>query len=350
MLYNKNMLNYYFTETDDGSTGLYSKTAGDILHSKEGALKEAFEKFINPANKILKSNDNLRILDLCSGVGYNLKALLTKMKNKCAQIDCVDINWDFILLSPFIIDNINDINMKLFLLSGFSFIDNFVDRINTLISNLEELGFKKFLCPSMTDLIKFLFREGYKDSGRALNLSFLHNIYYKYISTSMKYSLNFNEYSNIEINYKLGDARTIIKNLHNPYDLVFHDGFAPQKDPTLWTFDFLSLLKNNLHYNSLITTYSKSSPFRSALCNLNFFVGKTFSNGLEIGTIASLNHDNIICPLSDRDLKLLETNSGICYRDPFLNLQSSEILRNRELEQKNSNRQSRTSFSKLYSH
>ena len=38
----------YFTE--DGSVGLYSYADKDVYHSKFGALTEAWEKFILPAN------------------------------------------------------------------------------------------------------------------------------------------------------------------------------------------------------------------------------------------------------------------------------------------------------------
>ena len=43
----------YFT--NDGSVGLFSPEADDIYHSTYGALTEAYEKFIFPAEKnILK--------------------------------------------------------------------------------------------------------------------------------------------------------------------------------------------------------------------------------------------------------------------------------------------------------
>ena len=38
----------YFT--NDGSVGLFSPEADDIYHSTYGALSEAYEKFILPAN------------------------------------------------------------------------------------------------------------------------------------------------------------------------------------------------------------------------------------------------------------------------------------------------------------
>lgn len=132
----------YFTE--DGSIGLYSYAEKDVFHSKFGALTEAWEKFILPAKLEDFEFDNLKVLDVCYGIGYNTKALMSflinnkknKKKNiyekiiyivaictnklirknkrllsyiesKCdnkfssCQIDCLDINEELVQLSPF---------------------------------------------------------------------------------------------------------------------------------------------------------------------------------------------------------------------------------------------------------
>ena len=67
----------YYTE--DGSIGLYSFADKDVYHSKFGALTEAWEKFILPSgvDKLLKSKSEINVLDLCYGIGYNTKALMT---------------------------------------------------------------------------------------------------------------------------------------------------------------------------------------------------------------------------------------------------------------------------------
>lgn len=65
----------YFT--NDGSVGLYSAKYDDIYHSATGALTEAYEKFIYPIDwDILLMHDNINILDICYGVGYNTKSFL----------------------------------------------------------------------------------------------------------------------------------------------------------------------------------------------------------------------------------------------------------------------------------
>ena len=340
------MDNFNFIKTDDGSVGLYSDIANDILHSKTGALKEANEKFINPAKHILKKNKNLKILDICSGVGYNLKGALLNLQYKEATIDCLDINKTYILLSPIIQDGINDLDMKIFILSeilrcGFS-----LDEIYSLILKIEEKGLVEFLYPNMSNFIKYIKKEVYKTFPDVIQSTFLHNIYYKYISNSMKDCLETNKYERISINFKVGDARESLKISNFFYDIVFLDGFTPQKDPTLWTIDFLRLIKTKMNKNSILTSYSKSTPFRSALLNLNFHVGKTFLDNIDMGTVASINPCNINSPLNEYDIKLFQTRSGIPYKDSNLNLFSSQILLNREIEQKKSNKQSHTSFLK----
>ena len=165
----------------------------------------------------------------------------------------------------------------------------------------------------------------------------------------MKNCLKHTDNSNFSIRYHFDDARKTMKELNNTYDVVFLDAFSSQKDPTLWTIDFLSAVKDKMNKNSILVSYSKSTPFRSALIELGFFVGKTFINEIDMGTIASLNEENITNKLTDYDLKLLSTRSGITFKDPNLNLTAKEILTNREIEQKNSNRLSHTAFLKMYS-
>lgn len=69
--------------TADGSTGLYNNEVQDIYHSASGALSEAFDKFIEPIDfDLLISKDNIKILDICYGIGYNSKAFLNLILEK----------------------------------------------------------------------------------------------------------------------------------------------------------------------------------------------------------------------------------------------------------------------------
>lgn len=66
----------YFT--NDGSVGLYSEKDNDIYHSTYGALTEAYEKFILPSHleKFFEKNSEIKILDICFGIGYNSKSFV----------------------------------------------------------------------------------------------------------------------------------------------------------------------------------------------------------------------------------------------------------------------------------
>lgn len=162
------------------------------------------------------------------------------------------------------------------------------------------------------------------------------------------YNLNDTKYNNSSIKFHIGDARTEINNTKEHYDVVFLDAFSSQKDPTLWTIDFLSKIKDKMNNDSMLVTYSKSTPFRSALVQLGFFVGKTFIDGIDMGTVASFDKNKIINPLTDFDFQLLKTRSGIVYKDSSLSLSRFEILKNRENEQKASNLISHTQFLKNF--
>ena len=70
----------YYTE--DGSIGLYSFADKDVYHSKFGALTEAWEKFILPSGLEKNNNSEIKVLDVCYGIGYNTKALMSFFINK----------------------------------------------------------------------------------------------------------------------------------------------------------------------------------------------------------------------------------------------------------------------------
>ena len=77
------MRDYEFYYTQDGSIGLYSYADDDVYHSKFGAITEAWEKFILPSNieKKIQEQDSLKVLDVCYGIGYNTKALMSSIIN-----------------------------------------------------------------------------------------------------------------------------------------------------------------------------------------------------------------------------------------------------------------------------
>lgn len=75
----------YFTH--DGSVGLYSPEFNDIYHSATGALTEAYEKFVYPSNidYLIQSKQEIKVLDICYGIGYNTKSFLNYIFEKFSK-------------------------------------------------------------------------------------------------------------------------------------------------------------------------------------------------------------------------------------------------------------------------
>ena len=341
--------NINFEVTLDGSIGLFDKKIGDIFHSRTGALKEANDKFVNPILRILSYfSHDINVLDICFGIGYNTKALFQNFKGYNLNVDALEYNKNFILLSPFINDEINDDELKMFLISQ---IYNFTEQKSDLAEVLSEISnkeYEKYISPFTRRFIEQIKTERYIADPLSNEQPSLHNIYYKYISHSMESYLKPSDYNNSSINFFLGDARKSIFLTNKMYDVVFLDAFSPQKDPKLWTIDFLSVLKLKMKPNSVLLSYSKSAPFRSALLQLGFFVGKTYIDNTDMGTVASFNSFLIQNKLNQSDLDVLETRSGIPYRDINLSLSSSDIIINRSIEGAASDKISRTQYQKMF--
>lgn len=77
------MYEFYPHFTNDGSVGLFSAQEDDIYHSTHGALTESWQKFIVPSGieEYLNHHNEIKILDLCYGIGYNTKTSLQVFVN-----------------------------------------------------------------------------------------------------------------------------------------------------------------------------------------------------------------------------------------------------------------------------
>ena len=390
----------YFT--NDGSVGLYSPVDDDIYHSTYGALTEAYEKFILPANfdEYFKKNNEIKILDICFGIGYNSKSFLNYFcenfeKKLLAQniyidkidtdnkfnkifIKAIDMDKNLIFLSPFMKTNKKFIfNNKI----GFK-----QDKINKLLSNkikskyniakyVEIIFLKKIMkaCPQMLDDVEFLkllnnkkykryFSENlrhvfnyYHNYWYKTNLiskinGFLHNIYYKYISRSYKKALKHLKLNDFTFEVDIEDARQSLQNDKNKYNFVFLDAFSPAKCPALWTLDFLRLLNSHLDENGMVLTYSNSASIRNAFIQAGFWVGKIYDKKLDkyIGTVATKKLELIKYGLSEYDLGLINTKAGIVYRDESLSLDNESIIAAHAITVATSALQSSSKFIKTF--
>ena len=348
------MFDFSFIKTEDGSIGLYNHGINDVYHSKSGAKNESYDKFVLPSGMLnfAKENNSVNILDICYGIGYNTKSALYHLQkinpNVEIKIDALESNKIIILFSPFIKDAIEDKELNLYLLmnifeSGIVGLDYMHEVLKSVVSQnhdaLNELG---------ALYLKNYQIDGYKLSSKDYKTTFLHNIYYQYVSNSIKKGQKLNKYEKCVIKWHVDDARIAINDCSSNYDFVFLDAFTPEKNPTLWTIDFLSLVKRLMKQNSVLVTYSISAAFRSELLRLGFYVGKIIKDKNQIGTIASFKRNKIENHLTEFDLNFLKTNAGIFYHDKNLNSTKDNILNNRKFEIENSNRTSTTKFLKSY--
>ena len=411
----------YFTL--DGSVGLYSKGFNDIYHSATGALTEAYEKFIYPVNfDILLKNNDIKVLDICYGIGYNTKSFLNFIfenyflkKNKkfslhanthivsiytnnipCKNITNTDtIHGDNIFqkiyikavdndkfltfLSPFIktgekniknenldfdYKNIqkyleNDRNIlrpKIHPIINFLIFEKIARNLPDFLSDeelasiLDNKKYKAYFSPEIINLYKFYQNQWYKFKDKAADSLFLHNIYYQYISNRYKKSLKQYKLNDVQFEIKNEDARKIIKEDTNQYDLIFLDAFSPQKCPCLWSYEFFCELYKHLADNGMLLTYSKSASIRAAMLEAGFAIGKIYNEREKdfTGTIAVKNKALIKHPLSEFDFGLLKTRAGIFYRDENLTGQNEAINERRKFEVENSSRISSSHYKKLY--
>ncbi len=252
--------------TEDGSVGLYNKELDEIYHSKFGAKKEAYEKFVEPVLNI----KNAKILDICYGIGYNTKTALKYLKD-IVSVDCIEIDKD---------------------LAKSSYKFNFDKQIDKII----------------------------EDNLKKPNL----------------------------INFYFEDARKIIPKLNKKYDIIFHDGFAPYKQPELWSEELICEIVKLLDNNGAYLTYNHSKPVLNALNKTGIIIGKTVKDEKTIGTIASYNSDIITNPLTSAEIEMLNTKSAITYKDFNLSQTSFEIIKNRNEELKSSKLPSMSSLIKKY--
>lgn len=390
----------YFT--NDGSVGLYSPNDDDIYHSTYGALTEAYEKFILPANfsEYFKCKKQIKILDICYGIGYNSKSFLNyffqnfekeiqeKNINICAIdtdnklnkifIKAIDMDKNLFLLSPFI-----ETNKKIFFNNKIDFehekisrllnsktktkfkYDKFVnfiilkkilkicpdifenDEVNNLLSNKKYL---KYFDKATVNLYKFYKKQGYQTNLLCKISTFLHNIYYRYISKRYKTALKHLKLNDFIFEAEFDDARSVIKADQNIYDFIFLDAFTPAKCPCLWTIEFFKLLYSHISDDGIILTYSNSASVRNAFIQAGFWVGKIYNKDSDkfIGTIATKKLDLIKYGLSEYDLGLINTKAGIPYRDKDLTLNNEAILLAHAQEVATSGLQSSSKFIKTF--
>ena len=124
------------------------------------------------------------------------------------------------------------------------------------------------------------------------------------------------------------DARKSIKECITKFDAIYLDAFSPDKNPELWTYDFIMKLKDIMKKDAVLATYAGAFPVKGALLRAGFCVGQSPAFGRKnAGTTASLDESLIEIPLDAKEKNIvLRSTAGVPYRDPSLNANPGEIL------------------------
>ena len=118
-----------------------------------------------------------------------------------------------------------------------------------------------------------------------------------------------------------GDARDAVRMLEpESFDVIFQDGFSPDCNPELWSYDFVRALAKLLKRDGVMVSYSSAYPYRGALLRVGLAVGESEPFGRKRGgTVAAFNPTLLPIPLQEKERGIvLHSTAGVPYRDPNL--------------------------------
>lgn len=214
------------TLSEDGSYTAYSKEYDEHYHStKDGALNESLHKHVIPAMDIKKMQDEVVILDICFGLGFNTLATIYYHQQ-------------------------NNLTSKLKIYSP--------ELDKALVYSLKDFIYPKefsLLEPIIKALVE---KQVYEDE-------------------------------NLYVEVFLGDAREYVKRFENFFDIVYQDAFSPSTNPTLWTQEYFADIAKSIKKDGILTTYSTALKTRLALHQNEFFIYMNEGEKFRTSTIASLS-------------------------------------------------------------
>lgn len=220
-----NTPNHIMTLSEDGSYTAYSKEYDEHYHStKDGALHESLKKHIEPTFQIKQDQDEIKILDICFGLGFNTLATLYHHKK-------------------------NNLTSKIFIYSP--------ELDGELVRSLKNFSYPKEF-EEFQEIIITLSQDGiYEDE-------------------------------NFYIEVFLGDAREYIKRFEDIFDIVYQDAFSPSVNPILWTKEYFQDIKKSMKKDGILSSYSTALKTRLALYENDFCIYLNSGDDFRNATIASL--------------------------------------------------------------
>lgn len=222
---------FNYIKTKDGSYTLFSQEHNEAYHNiSDGAFNEALYKHVIPAfNNIDLKKSELKILDICFGLGYN--SLVTIYYLKKERID---------------------------------------KKVNIYSPELDSA------------LIKSLEFFEYPDELKE----------YSFIIKSISKELFFSS-STLYIEVVNMDAIKYIQNFEDGFfDIIYQDPFSTKKNPDLWSLEYFMMLNKKMAKNSILTSYSRAKAVREALKRSGFEIYDIKNIGVKNSLLAKKISNN----------------------------------------------------------
>ena len=220
--------------TSDGSQTLYSEEFNEAYHSpKDGALHESLEKHVCSAFRFVGDRRKLTILDICFGLGYNTLATLYHVQR-------------------------NNLPVKLHIVSP--------ELDGELVKGLGSFGYPGEFAGLMP-IIEKLSRDFYYEDEQ------------------------------FKIEIPIGDARQILPQLNERFDIVYQDAFSPKKNPLLWTREYFAQIRRLMGEDAVLTTYSVAAAVRMGLYENGFHLYRLSGDRLRDWMLASPSPLNGLEPI-----------------------------------------------------
>lgn len=212
------------TKSEDGSFTAYSLEYQEHYHStKDGALSESYKKHVIPAFSTLQEQEEVCVLDICYGLGFNTLCTILYFQKHAPQ-------------------------KKLRIYSP--------ELDASLVHSLQNFCYPKEF-DSLAPIINAISKCGvYEDET-------------------------------LFVEVFLGDAREYVRGFRDAFDIVYQDAFSPSANPVLWTQEYFADIKNAMKSNAVLTTYSTALASRLALHENGFLIFVNEGEGFRAATIAA---------------------------------------------------------------
>lgn len=269
--------------TKDGTETLLNEEFNEAYHStKAGAYSESLYKFVLPSriDVMAKEKEEIRILDVGFGLGYNVSVAINiaKRKNPDIKVSILSVEKDTDILNKITFINYPDILKEEyeFILSGHF--------------SSEKIGDSTYRVYKSTD-------------------------------------------KNVKLKVIFGEGRKILQDFLKErlkFDAVFYDAFSPKVNTEMWTVDIFRVVYGLMTEEAVLSTYSAALSVRRGLIEAGFKIGLVEPLGRKsYSTVASKKAE--LPPLPEKEKSRIRSSPfSEVFRDKTLNKDREEIWRDWE--------------------